>query len=129
MVGLDSGKKSSSMSVWNSSGLDSGEMRAGAQNNTSVVLTSEQQVGENHQQQHPPRHDHDHQYHYQIKEIITKISITSSLWMVIIRTPVRATATRVLSEFLFFLFSSLSPPLVNWENKLRGQMIDRKVCL
>ena len=32
------------MSVWNSSGLDFGEMRAGAQNNTSVVLTSEQQV-------------------------------------------------------------------------------------
>ena len=50
------------MSVWNSSGLDSGEMRAGAQNNTSVVLTSEQQVGENNQQQHPPhqhRHDDD----------------------------------------------------------------------
>ena len=67
------------MSVWNSSGLDSGEMRAGAQNNTSVVLTSEQQVGENHQQQHPPRHDHDHQYHYLINEIITNISITSSI--------------------------------------------------
>ena len=104
------------MSVWNSSGLDSGEMRAGAQNNTSVVLTSEQQVGENHQQQ--PRHDHDRQYRYLIQEIITNISITSSIWMVIIRTPVTATATRVLSEFLFFLFSSLSPPLVNWGIKL-----------
>ena len=55
------------MSVWNSSGLDSGEMRAGAQNNTSVVLTSEQQVGENNQQHYHPRHHHDHQYHYQIK--------------------------------------------------------------
>ena len=117
------------MSVWNSSGLDSGEMRAGAQNNTSVVLTSEQQVGENHQQQQHPRHDHDHQYQYLINEIITNISITSSIWMVLIRIPVRATATRVLSEFLFFLFSSLSPPLVKWGIKLRGQMIDRKVCL
>ena len=117
------------MSVWNSSGLDFGEMRAGAQNNTSVVLTSQQQVLENNQQQHHPCHDHDHQYHYQIKEIITKISITSSIWMVLIRIPVRATATRVLSEFLFFLFSSLSPPLVKWGIKLRGQMIDRKVCL
>ena len=95
----------------------------GTDTNDSVLARRNQLMAgldriENHQQQHPPRHDHDHQYHYLINEIITNISITSSKWMVLIRIPVRATATRVLSEFLFFLFSSLSPPLVNWGIKL-----------